>query len=623
MKNAPQAESGAVIWSEDFANGIPASWSNFGTPSTAQWEYRGPNTTPSNAQGSRGAWSGINNTPPTNDPIFSPTQSNGFVIFDSDYLDNGGSQAASAVGTGPAPAPHISILETDVIDLSSETDVELKMHTYARRFSVRFFVAFSTDGGTTFNDTIEVMPPSFIGVNISTTNPYELTRNVSQYIGGQSNVVMQFIFDGITGNPGANGDSYYFWMMDDIELRNLPKNQLLFTDWNGAPKQDIIYSSTPGYGPYGHLHVDQIVPITFDGNMYNYGTQTQTNVSMEVEIWDAATASLVTTLPTPGCANLATGDTCNYNDLTTPAWTPPSVGDYIIVFKGISDSISSANTTTLDTITQTVSDSLYSMDRGVQSNFVGTNSANPEILAMAVRFPLVNEDPDSAGAGLVFVDGVTIALSTATDSTADLEFAIYDTTGFPGSPGSPLFTKVHSLSGADPGTNAFFSFQDNNGAPLALPVGNYYLQVTFFPNATDGVVRLLNDASTDGGNTSLMQLADGSWYFGFTSTTYESPWIRLDVAEAPAADVSLKEAEANAFEVYPNPTSGISNVTFEMGGNYNIRMYDMVGNVVRSAEEAVNANEKLQLDFSNLPAGVYLLNVEGEGLNKTVKLTIR
>ena len=89
-----------IIWSEDFSNGIPSTWLNYGTANgtsdpDAKWEYRGPNTTPSNSVGSRGAYMSAQT------PIASATASNGFVIFDSDYLDNGG--IAGNFGNGPVP----------------------------------------------------------------------------------------------------------------------------------------------------------------------------------------------------------------------------------------------------------------------------------------------------------------------------------------------------------------------------------------------------------------------------------------------------------------------------------------------------------------------------------------
>lgn len=92
-----------IFWSEDFSGGFPSDWTNQGfdvDPSTglrtpnplAGWEYRGPVTTPTSAVGSRGAFAGAQQSGNLGTPIASPTRANGFIIFDSDYLDNGGNR---------------------------------------------------------------------------------------------------------------------------------------------------------------------------------------------------------------------------------------------------------------------------------------------------------------------------------------------------------------------------------------------------------------------------------------------------------------------------------------------------------------------------------------------------
>ncbi len=119
------------IWSEDFASGIPSTWLNFGTANLvsdtdAVWEYRGTATNPSNTVGSRGAYMS-NQT-----PMSSATASNGFVIFDSDFLDNAG--VAGNFGNGIAAAPHVAELITDMIDLTQHSIVDLSFTQYYRRF---------------------------------------------------------------------------------------------------------------------------------------------------------------------------------------------------------------------------------------------------------------------------------------------------------------------------------------------------------------------------------------------------------------------------------------------------------------------------------------------------------
>lgn len=626
VKRSAQTEATATttVWSEDFANGIPAGWSQNGTPATALWEYRGPNTVPSNATGGRGNYSGVNNNPPTNSPITSTTASNGFMIFDSDYLDNAGT---SVFASGAAPAPHVGRLITDTIDCSMYPSLELKFEMYARRFFSNWYVAFSTDGGVTYTDTIEFFGDDVVAVNGATASNDLALANVSSIIGGQANVVMQFIFDGTPGN--ANGNGYYFWMLDDIELRIPPANQMLFTTWNGAPAQDMIYNSNgAAYPKYGIMNTNQIVPVEFDGNFFNYGTNTQTNATLEVEIWDVTnTPNLVTTLTAAGCPTLAAGDTCDYTSLTTPTWTPPAQeADYLIVWKAVSDSIGSAVTTATDTAAFFVNDVLYSPDRTNVDNYVGTNSANPEIIAMGAMYDLSNEDPANPGSGLVYIDGLNILLSSLTDSTADIEIAFYDTTGFAFNAGFPAgataaFRRSFTLNGSLVGTNAFFDLSDANGNPLVLPAQPYLMIVNFFPNASGGVIRIANDASFDQpGISTVMQLSDGNWYGGFTSQAHEGTFLRLNVGQYVN---SIEETDFDAFTMYPNPTAGATKLEFTEGGNYTIEVMDMSGARVISMNENVNANETINLDMSSYPMGIYLVNVKGENLNKTAKLTVK
>lgn len=624
---SPTPESVTVFWSEDFANGIPSSWSQNGTPSAALWEYRGPNTNPSNTGGSRGAFSGI--TTGANDPIFSSTTGNGFVIFDSDFLDNGGDP--NNMGGGAAIAPHVGRLTSPVIDLSAENDVELKFEMYARRFFSDWFVAFSRDGGVTFPDTVEFFPDTEIAVNGSTDNGVEALANVSAYIGGESQAVIQFIFDGTPGN--ANGNGYYYWMLDDIELRTPPDHQLFFTAAGGAPKFDMILNGQPTYGKYGAVDIDQIVPIEFDANMFNYGRNTQTNARLEVEVWEVVggSPSLVTTLTTTGCATLASGDTCDFSNLTTPQWTPPTqVADYLFVYKAVSDSIPSSAANETDTFNFSVTErGRYSLDNGTVSGFTGTNVfADPNTMdALLVQYALENQSSDpNADPGLIYIDGIQVAWSATTDSTADIEFALFDTTGFAFNAGFPasaqaVWRQFFQLNGNDVGTVATYSVATNN-RPLALPANTYALVMNMFPNASGGVVRLANDETwSQPGRAAAMLRSDGNWFSGFlNSRAFNAPFLRIIMGQPFS---SIDDADLNSFSVYPNPIENFGHVEFETGGAFEIEVLDMVGNRVMSKSVTVNAGERISLDFNNFSQGFYLVNVRGEGLQNTTKISVK
>ncbi len=618
----------SLIWSEDFANGIPAGWNQFGTPALALWEYRGSNTAPNDTVGSRGCWAGPLQSGNTGDPIASPTATNGFIIFDSDYLHSNGDRATN--GQGTVPAPHVGRLRTDTIDLSNEAGVELSFYSYARRFQSAWFVAISIDGGITFPDTVEVFPTTEIAVNASTAQNAFFQTNISHIVANQAAVVLEFVFDGNLSN--TNGSGRYFWMIDDIQLNSPPANQLVFTRAiapgtnSEAPAHDIIYNGGNGYPKYLNMAKKQAVPIEFDSNIYNYGSQAQTNVKLEVEIWDSNN-NLVTTLVSPAVSSLNSLDTAYYTTLTTPSWTPSLIDDYKVVYKATSDSISAANTSAADTFNLLFSDS-YSLDDGTTANYFGSNTGTNGMIAFGVLYAL--EQEDSAGdPGFVYLQGVDILFSCLTDSTADIEIAIWDTLGFEFNRGypasaSPIYRKAYTLDGSAPCNLTNFSLEDAQGNPLKLPTGTYHIVVNFFPNATDGVIRVANSATWDQPSlASVFQNQNGDWFSTFTnSTTFVSPRIRLVTSDP--SNISIKEESLANFSVYPNPSTGKGFIEFSEPGAYKLSLYTMLGQEVYQSNLNLNAAEKAELNLEHLPNGVYLLNIsKASGESKTVQLTIK
>lgn len=626
----PESSAQTVIWSEDFANGIPADWTQNGTPALALWEYRGPNTAPPDTVGSRGCWAGPNNSGNLGDPINSPTRSNGFMIFDSDFLHSNGDRATN--GSGPVPAPHVGRLRTDTIDLSAHSGAEIGFYMYARRFQSAWYVAVSTDGGVTFPDTVEAFPTSEVAVNASTDQNAYFRANLSSFVANQSEVVLEFVFDGTVSN--SNGSGRYYWMIDDIELLTPPENSLVFTRATApgasgeAPAHDIIFDNNSSYPKYMHLSDKQTVPITFDSNIYNYGTNAQTNVALAVEILDSNNA-VAGTVFSPTVATLAPYDTAYYTTLTTSAWTPPFPGDFKLVYKAMSDSITLANTTAADTFNFSYGDA-YSIDDKVADNYFGTNTGTNGMIAIGVLFNLEDPDQHPFGNGnSVYIQGMEMQMSCLTDSTADMEIAIYDTTGFAFNAGfpagaSPIYRKVFSFDGSVPCNLVNFSFEDANGKPLEIPADTYYFVASLFPNAPDGVIRFAN--STNWGQptfASVFQNQNGSWFSGFSnSTTFEAPHYRLNMANP--TNINLVENELAEFQVYPNPTTGKGLIEFTEPGQYNLAVYSLAGEKVHEAKLAINAHEKYELILDHLASGTYLLKLQnGSEEAKTVKLTIQ
>lgn len=320
--------SGTVIFHETFGNGLNGdgsngNWTNSGTPSNAKWEYRGTSTTPSNSTGSRGAWSGST-------PINSTTRSNGFMIFDSDYLATGGSQT----GTGIAPPPHTGYLTSPAIDLSSTPNLVIELTNYYRRYQGDCLIEFSTNGGNSWNHSIYVYGQHNVDELIS---PYSLSPTkhtkalyVPSGVGGNANVKFRLKFDGATNSSGANG--YYFWMVDDIRLIEAPQNDLsakqIFFNYPDSNSKFYNYAKIP-------LRQAQKDTVRIGHSFINMGTGTLPNVKTKLDV--ITPTGTVTKTSSSSVSSLATGVV---DSLFTGTYTPTAgIGNYTYKFYTTSDSI--------------------------------------------------------------------------------------------------------------------------------------------------------------------------------------------------------------------------------------------------------------------------------------------
>lgn len=530
-----QKSSTPIIWSEDFANGIPTGWVNSGTSngqsSTAVvWEYRGPNTTPDNTNGSRGAYSGVAATPPTNSPLNSTSTSNGFIIFDSDYLDNNGS--ATNQGGGPGPAPHVGTLTTTAINLSQDSLVILEIQSYARVFFANFQIALSADNGATWTDTILVHSDATLGVNGGSINGEVRQFNVSNAIGGATNAKLRFIFDGTPGN--ANGNGYYHWMLDDIALVGIPDHNLRFTGGSGPSNSPhyIEYDGDDLEGRYGHVPFNQLATVAFGSEIENFGSQQQTNVRLQIDI-ETMNGVNVQTLSTSPTLTLNPGQIANVSQLFTGFWSPNTIGQYNVIYSAVSDSVSFSNPNNLpesDTFQIWVTDTTSSLDFGSFDNRFGTENIGDDNSAVASRFDL-NTDR--------YATSVDLYLSATTVPGGVIEVTVQDTVGFSFTTGfqnTAIFYAQHSITAAEVAAGKIqISLRDQNGLPLHLDRSvseAYFVVVTMFSNAGANPIALRNDQTFEqSATTTLMYytLASPRWYTGFNnSLSLNAPHIRLN-----------------------------------------------------------------------------------------------
>lgn len=196
---------------------------DFGTPGTWQATSifdQGGSRTPGNALWTRTTNGKSQGAYSLNDPaISSNSVGNGAAIFDSDFLDNAGTQGN--FGNGVSPSQHRGILVSPSIDLTGYTDsiIIARFYCMFKKFSINeFLISISTDGGTTWTD--KNIFDALDGSSQQVVEDWVEIRfpNVTAGVGNLTNVRVKFTFDG----------DYYYTTVDDLSLQTPPSYDLAF-----------------------------------------------------------------------------------------------------------------------------------------------------------------------------------------------------------------------------------------------------------------------------------------------------------------------------------------------------------------------------------------------------------
>lgn len=618
-----------VIWYEGFSNGIPSSWSFNGyytnsnsiqipfpdmtqNPPVYGWEYRGPNTTPSVTEGSIGLYSGIANNPPTNDPITSNSTNDGFIIFDSDFLDNGN----VAMGSGPAPTPHVGILITDTIDCSNYQNIQLKMNTYHRSFFGQTFVVFSSDAGQNWPDTVELHN---LEVNEATDIENVEIINVSDYIGGSANAQMQFIFEGAT-DGNVNGTGYYFWQVDDIELSELPNYDLrLYSNDFIYDNNDVINYGQPYYGfeirdYVGQIPYNQVDSISFGFGCLNFGAVSQ-SYSSDITINDANGNMVYNHSELSNYLLQSNQDTFL---LHSQKFLPTTTNEYIITYSVNSDSIDASPSDNELTkgfvVTDTIFNPFYFNTDDIDIMGTGNfTTGGDDGFKMANLISIIEADE---------LTSVTIGLNTSSSDQYNtvpgglVLISVFDTVGFYSSSieNPIIISDFHTITQAD---------VDNNSATIPIPTsylgspqdrnlnpGSYYVSVEMYNNAGANNIRIQDDESTLRYPwESIVYLAGDRWYTNgnaFNIAANFGTWV-------PNNSSNIEEVSNSNIVVYPNPTSGNVKISFSVDelAKTSISIKDITGKTLQYINKG-NLSTGIyteQIDLSNFVKGIYLFEL--------------
>ena len=330
---------GVPLYSWDFSAGLPTTWTNGSNSNIGVWEYRGPSTVPSNAITSRGSCAGGSSA------FNSVTQSNGFMIFDSNYWDDNDNQCGG-FGTGPDPGPHTAWLISNSFSLTGVTGAVVTFQQQFRNYSSTVKVQYSINGGTSWVDMLT--QSDFPG---STAEWKSATFPAGAI--GQTNVKLRFLYSG----------SYYHWAIDDItvfkpSINNLSLNNNRYTTFgNTSPVPPNDFHDLP----YDRYPKTMIVPFKFSGKATNIGSASQTNTNLNVKVLNAVNTALYN--QTSANSTVAAGATGTYT-LTT-AFTPTNTTGYFrIVYQVNQTQTDESPNNNKDTLDYYITDYQYARDEG-------------------------------------------------------------------------------------------------------------------------------------------------------------------------------------------------------------------------------------------------------------------
>jgi hypothetical protein len=514
-----------TVWSENFSvNPTTNGWLNIGfsgTNNTAVpdtvgvWEYRGSATTPAANQGSRGAYRG------STIAIQSATRSNGFMIFDSDWLDNNG--VGGAFGQGLFPSAHRGMLISPMLDMTNNPYLNLVFAQYYRRFGgpasaqsvPATYLLFSRDGGATWSDTMTInadvavnsaTPASNVAASYAAGGVGIKTYNVSQYIGGQDSVKIAFLFDG----------DYYFWMLDDVRLNTIPGNDLSIVS-------TVIQPDT-SQGRFLQTHRLTEVNKThnrFQARVRNLGVFPANGVVLTVNVKDSLGNPLFsgTSVPT----NLApfTDSLISISTLYTPTVKVFSYCDYSVYATGVSDEDSSNNVARRQLeLTDTIFGTAQTLPTAQGS--LGTSSFQGATdLPIANMIEIVSQDTVMSASFRVFQGTSGNPASGPVGSNIYFTIEGNDTAaanaGLPGGLAYVLMeTDLYTVTQADYDrgwiTVNFPATIGGTAQNLILAPGQYWLVARMFSNAGQNHIRILDDQSvTQPWYTSVINVSN-TWY---------------------------------------------------------------------------------------------------------------
>ena len=392
----------------------------------------------------------------------------------------------------------------------------------------------------------------------------------------------------------------WFWALDDVEIANLPPNDLVMEDWDIIPKVGLCFNA--------QMSRSQLQDsLIFSGAIHNFGVNTQPNVRVNARAFQGATPLYNTNSPA------IVGMSSNARDTleSTPYWAMSGrpVGTYTLRIEALSDSTDGSPSNNIDTTMLLITEDRISPFYPASTSLgtLGTSSFTSEEDGVIVT-SLINLSSQDT------VTGIRVYLRSTTVPGGLIAVSMRDTDGIAGSPAIEFPVLVESDLITVTAADVARGYMDISiptvlaGVPQEriLPAGPYYAAAQLFSNSGANHIRIPDDLSNDAfmpWYASMVYLpTDGSWY---------SNGIAMGVAALFSSTTSVRDlpSSSSAPQAYPNPFKDELSwkLRLEQPTTLNLWCYDMQGRCVAQGPSISSEGGDVvyRSNLGHLPDGLY------------------
>jgi hypothetical protein len=551
--------------------------------------------------------------------ITSPTQCNGAMVFESDYLDTKGAGCGGAAqGTGTCPAPQTGELISPVIKPARKAaGYSVKFYQEVRHFAgSSYYIGWSKNGGRTW-DSVAVNTD--IAVNSSNNDNYTVVPLIGS--GSADSLVLKFRY---TGN-------YYYWLVDDVLLLEQESNNLKVNSFFAVPPN----AATP---------LSQVEPIGFLADIANVGAKAQTKVKLKMTISNASSNAVV--YKDSLAYNTVAGNTVVENVPFAKEYTPTARGGYVGIYSISADSADYNPADNADGFVYVITDTTFAKEFGATrlTNPAASNwtAGDPHAAAYGNGY-FVPKGKGTYMRSVSFGIGNASALKDQPLLITLYEWKDANNDGdIQPAERVSVATRIYIVSGTETAAQIITTRFPEPGDPFVeLKDNTYYvLMVEYIPagSQTLDLQYPQSDEVDYSGTAFYGELKSKRRYASFTGLggdlTKEdygsvgfgrnfSYVVRMNVGAKPTGTNDLPLI-SNEFTVYPNPTSETLNLQLllkDVSKEAVVRIMDMSGRIMSERYLGSVQRESVQFSVESFTSGTYIMQVttdKGVGFKRFV-----